>query len=95
VGGFAGGGIGGRGAVVAGYRGGGEEGRDGGNRKFCATFGRPAPAFSSAEPGLFKIIPLEPAAGKVHSISNTINRAMIVRFLFIIHPSINYKPLRI
>jgi hypothetical protein len=87
VGGFAGGGIGGGGAVVAGYKGGGEEGRDGGNRKFCATFRRPAPAFSSAEPGLFTIILLEPAAAKVHSISDTINRTMIIKFFFIIPSS--------
>ena len=84
MGGLAGGGIGGGGATVAGYKGGGEEGRDGGKRKFCATFRVSASAFSSAEPGLFTIILLGPAAAEVHSISDTINRTEIIKFFFII-----------
>jgi hypothetical protein len=84
VGGFAGGGIGRGGAAVAGYKTGGEQGRDEGNRKFCAIFRRPAPAFSSTRTENYTIFLLEPAAAKVDGISDTINRAMIIRFLFII-----------
>jgi hypothetical protein len=87
VGGLAGGRIGGGGATVAGYEGGGEEGRDGGNRKFCAIFRMPASAFSSAESRLFKIILLEPAEAKGHSISDTINRIVKIKF-FSISPSV-------
>lgn len=81
---MAGGGTGGGVAVVAGYKGGGEEGRDGGNRKFCATVRMRGPAFFSAEPCFLTIILLESAAATVHSISDTIIRTMMIKFLFII-----------
>jgi hypothetical protein len=70
--------------VVAGYEGGGAEGSDEGNRKFCASFRMPAPPFSSAGPRFLTIILLESGAAKVHSISDTINRTRIISFLVII-----------
>ena len=84
MGGFAGGGMGGGGAVVAGYKGGGEDGRDGGNRKFWAIFRRSAPAFSSGEPGFITIILLTPAPAKVHGVSDKMNRIMRIKFFFIL-----------
>jgi hypothetical protein len=89
VGGFTGWGIGGGGCIVAGYEGGGEEGRDGENRKFCATFRVPASGFSYTEPGRFAFILLRPAAAKVHGINDRIIRTVKIKFFFIfITPSI-------
>jgi len=84
VGGFAGGGIGGGGDTVAGYKGGGEDGRGGGTRKFCATFRVYESAFSFANTGLFIIILLGLTGADVHSISGTNNRTEIIKFFFII-----------
>ena len=79
---MAGGGIGGGGATVAGYKGGGEEGTDGGSRKFWATSIMPAPGFSFSEPGVLGII-LAEIAPTAQGISDTINRTMTAKFLFI------------
>jgi hypothetical protein len=84
VGEFGGGGKGWGGDVVAGYKGGGEEGREEGNRKFCATFRMPAAAFSFVESCFFTInLPGSAVAAEGHSISHTINKAMIIKFFFI------------
>ena len=81
---FGGGGKGWGGAAVAGYKGGGEEGREEGNRKFCVTFRMPAAAFSSVESCFFTINPAGSAmAAEDHSISHTIDKTLIIKFFFI------------